>query len=87
MAVDLFCEPEGAMPGYTRFRSSLRENSRSILVKKNPDLNRKLNQIRNDIEHGGYDVAGKMKTPAQLRKGLEEILRELIRCVEKRAVG
>lgn len=84
MAVDLHCEPEGAMPGYTKFRSSRRENGRSILVKKNPDLNRKLNQIRNDIEHGGYDVAGKMKTPAQLRKGLEEILGELSRCVEKR---
>lgn len=82
MAVDLYCEPHGASPGYRDFDGALRETARGELVRKDKPLSRALNRIRNDIEHGGYDNPEHMKTPSQIRDGLKGIIGMLRRCVE-----
>lgn len=87
MAVDLYCEPEGSMPGYANFHTGKRDLGRGTLVKKDRNLNQRLNAIRNDIEHGGYDDAKYLKSPAQLRTGLAGLLREMKSRVDARLKG
>ncbi len=84
MAVDMYCEPAGAMPGYANFNDVKRKNGRALLAEKDEGLNRLLSRIRNDIEHGGYDDAKHLKSPTQLKQGLEKILVEVQRRVDHR---